>query len=203
MFLFPAINDTGGPRRSASASGWSSGSSSAECTGARERRGRAEYGRNAMDGNGTIAPGSDANVTASTPYPRARRAARALGSWPRWTRSTGARRGTAASRCLQDLLRIPTVNRGTNEPGDGNERPAAERIAEHLRAAASSRASSRRRRARRTSSRRSARGNGERAPLLLNAHLDVVEADASRWTPPAVRAARSTTASSGAAARST
>ena len=36
---------------------------------------------------------------------------------------------------LQDLLRIPTVNRGTNEPGDGNERPAAERIAEYLREA--------------------------------------------------------------------
>ena len=36
---------------------------------------------------------------------------------------------------LQDLLRIPTVNRGTNAPGDGNERPAAERVAAFLREA--------------------------------------------------------------------
>jgi acetylornithine deacetylase/succinyl-diaminopimelate desuccinylase-like protein len=90
---------------------------------------------------------------------------------------------------LQDLLRIPTVNRGTNEPGDGNERPAAERIAEFLRASGVEprlfeKTKGRtnlvaRLRAQDAKSAESARG-----PLLLNAHLDVVEADESRWTHP-------------------
>lgn len=88
--------------------------------------------------------------------------------------------GETCVRLLQDLLRIPTVNRGTGETGDGNERPAAERIADFLRAAgvepkiyesAPGRASLVAR----------IKGTGEKPPILLNAHLDVVEADASKW----------------------
>ena len=43
--------------------------------------------------------------------------------------------GDTCIALLRDLIRIPTVNRGTRDEGDGNERPAAERVAEHLRAA--------------------------------------------------------------------
>ena len=84
---------------------------------------------------------------------------------------------------LQDLLRIPTVNRGTNEPGDGNERPAAERIADFLREA---KVEPRlfEKTAGRTNLVARVKGTGEKGPLLLNAHLDVVEADASRWRHP-------------------
>lgn len=32
--------------------------------------------------------------------------------------------GDACVALLQELIRIPTVNRGTREDGDGNERPA-------------------------------------------------------------------------------
>ncbi|MGO8999262.1 MAG: M20/M25/M40 family metallo-hydrolase [Polyangiaceae bacterium] len=99
---------------------------------------------------------------------------------------------------LQDLLRIPTVNRGTNEPGDGNERPAAERIAEYLREAGVEprffeKTPGRTNLVARLKSnpgkgdKRDKRDNGdgtERGPLLLNAHLDVVEADATRWKHP-------------------
>jgi acetylornithine deacetylase/succinyl-diaminopimelate desuccinylase-like protein len=102
------------------------------------------------------------------------------------------------NRCvalLQDLLRIPTVNRGTNEPGDGNERPAAERIAAHLREAGveprffektpgRTNLVARLRKTERASDANGASGSSERGPLLLNAHLDVVEADASRWRHP-------------------
>jgi acetylornithine deacetylase/succinyl-diaminopimelate desuccinylase-like protein len=92
---------------------------------------------------------------------------------------------------LQDLLRIPTVNRGTNEPGDGNERPAAERIAAHLREAGVEprfyeKTPGRTNLVARLKSTASGKGSDgiERGPLLLNAHLDVVEADASRWKHP-------------------
>src|SRR5580704_5356751 len=93
---------------------------------------------------------------------------------------------------LQDLLRIPTVNRGTNEPGDGNERPAAERIAEHLREAGveprffekTPGRTNLVARLRKTDSKRDDGASGERGPLLLNAHLDVVEADETRWRHP-------------------
>ena len=82
---------------------------------------------------------------------------------------------------LQDLLRIKTVNYGTRAPGDGNERPAAERLAEFLHEANipskivesdPGRASLIAR----------IKGTGEKPPILLNAHLDVVEADAQHWT---------------------
>ncbi len=94
---------------------------------------------------------------------------------------------------LQDLLRIPTVNRGTNEPGDGNERPAAERIAAHLREAGVEPRFFEKTPGRTNLVARLRKGdrktNGahdatERGPLLLNAHLDVVEADETRWKHP-------------------
>ena len=43
--------------------------------------------------------------------------------------------GSVCVELLRDLIRIPTVNKGTGEAGDANEVVAAERIAEHLRAA--------------------------------------------------------------------
>src|SRR6186997_2277528 len=46
-----------------------------------------------------------------------------------------SKEGDTCVALLRDLIRIPTVNRGTRDEGDGNERPAAERVAEHLRAA--------------------------------------------------------------------
>ena len=88
------------------------------------------------------------------------------------------------TRCLallRDLIRLPTVNRGPDGPTDGHERPAAERIADYLRSVGVE--------PRlyepepgRTSVVARIRGTGEKPPLLLNAHLDVVEADAGSWT---------------------
>jgi hypothetical protein len=88
-----------------------------------------------------------------------------------------------SARCvalLQALLRIRTINRGTGEDGDGNERPAAEAIAEFLREGGVEPALLEPRKGR-TSVIARVKGNGKKAPILLNAHLDVVEADASRW----------------------
>lgn len=87
----------------------------------------------------------------------------------------------ACVQLLQDLLRIPTVNLGTRAPGDGNERPAAERIAEFLREANidSKIVESDPGRANLIAR---IKGTGEKPPILLNAHLDVVEADPSKWT---------------------
>jgi acetylornithine deacetylase/succinyl-diaminopimelate desuccinylase-like protein len=88
---------------------------------------------------------------------------------------------------LQELLRIPTVNRGTNAPGDGNERPAAELVASFLReAGVEPRFFEKTKGRTNLVARLRARGNGESTagPLLLNAHLDVVDADAARWTHP-------------------
>ncbi len=82
-----------------------------------------------------------------------------------------------AQEMCQTLLRIDT----TNPPG--NERPAAEYLAGKLREvgydvtmleSAPTRANVVAR----------YRGNGKAAPLLLSAHLDVVEADASKWQQP-------------------
>jgi acetylornithine deacetylase/succinyl-diaminopimelate desuccinylase-like protein len=82
-----------------------------------------------------------------------------------------------AVQTLQELLRIDT----TNPPG--NERPAAELLAAALRAegiepaiveSAPGRASVIGRMP----------GSGSEPPLLLSSHLDVVPADASRWTHP-------------------
>jgi acetylornithine deacetylase/succinyl-diaminopimelate desuccinylase-like protein len=85
--------------------------------------------------------------------------------------------GDTCVALLRDLLRIPTVN------PPGNERPAAERVAEFLRAerleplvleSDPSRASVVTRYA----------GNGRLPPLLLTGHLDVVEADPATWKYP-------------------
>lgn len=78
---------------------------------------------------------------------------------------------------LQDLLRIDT----TNPPG--NEQPAAEYIAdilsrEGLQPTVLSSASGR------TSVLARLPGRGERGPLLLQGHTDVVPADASEWCHP-------------------
>jgi acetylornithine deacetylase/succinyl-diaminopimelate desuccinylase-like protein len=85
---------------------------------------------------------------------------------------------------LRELIRLPTVNRGpAASDTSGHERPAAERLAEFLRQAGVE--------PRllepepgRTSVVARIRGTGDKPPVLLNAHLDVVEADASRWRHP-------------------
>jgi acetylornithine deacetylase/succinyl-diaminopimelate desuccinylase-like protein len=78
---------------------------------------------------------------------------------------------------LRDLIRIPTVNRGRD---GGDEKPAAECVADFLRQAGVEpklyEAAPGR-----TSVVARVKGTGALPPLLLNAHLDVVEADASRW----------------------
>ena len=87
----------------------------------------------------------------------------------------------AGDRCvtlLQELIRIPTVNRGTD--GGCNERPAAELLAEYLREGKLDPVLLEPEK-NRTSVVARLRGNGKKSPILLNAHLDVVEADASKW----------------------
>jgi acetylornithine deacetylase/succinyl-diaminopimelate desuccinylase-like protein len=84
---------------------------------------------------------------------------------------------------LRDLIRLPTVNRGPDGPTDGHERPAAECIAEYLRSKGVE-PTLYEPEPGRTSVVARLRGTGEKPPLLLNAHLDVVEADASAWTHP-------------------
>lgn len=79
---------------------------------------------------------------------------------------------------LQELIRIPTVNRGSE--GGTCERPAAERLAEFFRAGGLEPVLLQPEPGR-TSVVVRAKGGGDRPPILLNAHLDVVEADASRW----------------------
>jgi acetylornithine deacetylase/succinyl-diaminopimelate desuccinylase-like protein len=88
--------------------------------------------------------------------------------------------GDRCVRLLQELIRIPTVNRGADTTVEGHERPAAERLAElfredglepHLFEPTPGR----------TSVVTRIKGTGEKPPLLLTGHLDVVEADASRW----------------------
>lgn len=88
--------------------------------------------------------------------------------------------GFTCVELLRDLIRIPTVNRGTGEAGDANETVAAERIAEHLRAAGVEPKIVEKKKGRGNLIAR-IKGDGSKPPLLLNAHLDVVEADAGRW----------------------
>lgn len=100
---------------------------------------------------------------------------------PRWRwQALPIDRDAAHARCLellQALIRIDT----TNPPG--NELPAATLLADYLRErdldpevleTAPGRGCVVTR----------MRGDGSLPPLLLNAHLDVVEADAARWTHP-------------------
>jgi len=84
---------------------------------------------------------------------------------------------------LAELLRIPTVNRGTGEEGDGGETPAAEFLADFLRDAGVEPRLFAKKKGRACLVAR-VKGTGERPPILLNAHLDVVEADASGWDHP-------------------
>jgi acetylornithine deacetylase/succinyl-diaminopimelate desuccinylase-like protein len=88
--------------------------------------------------------------------------------------------GDTCVALLRDLIRIPTVNRGTRDEGDGNERPAAERVAEHLRAAGLEPKLFEKQKGR-TNLVARVKGTGQKPPLLLNAHLDVVEADEKSW----------------------
>ncbi len=92
--------------------------------------------------------------------------------------------GDACVELLQDLLRIPTVNRGTNAPGDGNEQPAAERVAAHLRRAGVEPRFFEKTPGRTNLVARIRAKDPRKGALLLNAHLDVVEADEARWTHP-------------------
>ena len=82
-----------------------------------------------------------------------------------------------AFRLCQQLLRIDT----TNPPG--NELPAAELLAEELRAAGLEPTVLESAPGRGNLVAR-IRGTGEQAPLLLTAHLDVVEAEPSSWDHP-------------------
>jgi acetylornithine deacetylase/succinyl-diaminopimelate desuccinylase-like protein len=88
--------------------------------------------------------------------------------------------GSACVELLRDLIRIPTVNKGTGDAGDANESVAAERIAEHLRSGGVEPKILEKKKGRGNLVAR-IKGDGTKPPLLLNAHLDVVEADAGRW----------------------
>ncbi|HEX9295132.1 MAG TPA: M20/M25/M40 family metallo-hydrolase [Polyangiaceae bacterium] len=90
--------------------------------------------------------------------------------------------GDTCVRLFSELIRIPTVN------PPGNERPAAELIADFLRGEGLEP------KVLESEPRRASvvvryAGTGELPPLLLNAHLDVVEADASSWAHPPFSAA--------------
>jgi acetylornithine deacetylase/succinyl-diaminopimelate desuccinylase-like protein len=81
---------------------------------------------------------------------------------------------------LRELIRIPTVNRGPRGGREGEERPAAECIADFLRSSGVE-PKLYEPEPGRTSVVARIRGSGKKPPLLLNAHLDVVEADGARW----------------------
>jgi acetylornithine deacetylase/succinyl-diaminopimelate desuccinylase-like protein len=91
--------------------------------------------------------------------------------------------GAACVELLRSLLRIPTVNRGDGSEKDGNEKPAAELLAEHFRAAKLE-PKLLAKKAGRSSVVARLKGNGKKPPILLNAHLDVVEADETKWQHP-------------------
>jgi acetylornithine deacetylase/succinyl-diaminopimelate desuccinylase-like protein len=88
-----------------------------------------------------------------------------------------ASEGDRCVTLLRDLIRIPTVNRGDE---GCNERPAAELLADFL-AEAKLDPVLLEPEKNRTSVVARLRGTGEKPPILLNAHLDVVEADAAKW----------------------
>jgi acetylornithine deacetylase/succinyl-diaminopimelate desuccinylase-like protein len=81
---------------------------------------------------------------------------------------------------LRDLIRIPTVNRGGGPSKEGHERPAADCIADYLRSVGVE-PKLYEPEPGRTSVVARVKGSGKLPPLLLNAHLDVVEADETRW----------------------
>lgn len=84
---------------------------------------------------------------------------------------------------LQELIRIPSVNRGSFEVSDGNERPCAELLATFLREAGLEPKLLEGDK-NRTNVVARIKGTGKKPPLLLNAHLDVVEADETEWSRP-------------------
>jgi acetylornithine deacetylase/succinyl-diaminopimelate desuccinylase-like protein len=88
--------------------------------------------------------------------------------------------GDACIELLRDLIRIPSVNRGTGEAGDANESVCADRLAEYLRGAGIEPKIVAKKKGRGNLIAR-VKGDGSKPPLLLNAHLDVVEADAGAW----------------------
>jgi acetylornithine deacetylase/succinyl-diaminopimelate desuccinylase-like protein len=88
--------------------------------------------------------------------------------------------GDRCVELLRDLIRIPTVNRGTGDAGDANEHVAAERIADFLRGFGVEPKIVEKKKGRGNLIAR-VKGTGKKPPLLLNAHLDVVEADAGSW----------------------
>ncbi|HKQ67934.1 MAG TPA: M20/M25/M40 family metallo-hydrolase [Polyangiaceae bacterium] len=94
-----------------------------------------------------------------------------------------AEQGASCRALLCDLIRIPTVN------PPGNERPAAELVAEFLRASRLEPTVLGPSRERASVVARYA-GAGDLPPLLLTGHLDVVEADASDWQHPPFSADR-------------
>jgi len=91
--------------------------------------------------------------------------------------------GEACVELLRELIRIPTVNHGTRADGDGNERPAAELLASHLRAAGLEPRLLEKQKGR-TNVVARLKGDGSKPPLLLNAHLDVVDAPPEGWKHP-------------------
>ena len=88
--------------------------------------------------------------------------------------------GTACVELLRELIRMPTINRGTGEGGDANERVAAERLAQEMREAGLEPKLLEKKKDR-TNMVVRVKGDGSKPPLLLNAHLDVVESDAGAW----------------------
>jgi len=94
-----------------------------------------------------------------------------------------AQAGDECLALLRTLIRLPTVNRGPDGPTDGHERPAAECLADYLRGVGVE-PTLYEPEPGRTSVVARIRGTGEKPPLLLNAHLDVVEADGAAWTHP-------------------
>ncbi len=91
--------------------------------------------------------------------------------------------GDRCCALLQDLLRLETVNRGTGGEDDGHEHLAIDRLATFLRSAGVEPRIFEKVKGRSNLVAR-VRGTGEKPPLLLNAHVDVVEADAARWRRP-------------------
>ncbi len=88
--------------------------------------------------------------------------------------------GDTCVKLLSEIIRIPTVNRGNGAEDDGNEKPAAEALADFLRGAKVEPLLVAKKKNRSCMVAR-VPGTGEKPPLLLNAHIDVVEADAARW----------------------
>src|SRR4051812_40456408 len=82
---------------------------------------------------------------------------------------------------FRDLLRIPSVNRG---PGDGDERQAAEYVAEKLEEVGLETTIVESEKNRTSVIARVEGEDRSRGGLLIHGHLDVVPVDADDWTRP-------------------